>query len=507
MIRRFTVLLVALVTLAAAAIAANAPSAEGALPAGLDRHALPVTIQDNPLGRPIPAGFTGLSLEFSAVPAYAGTNPEAVNPVLEQLIRNLDPGQSPVLRIGGDSTDRTWWPVAGLARPGGVRYTLTPNWMSITRSLAQALHARLIVGVNMEANNRRLAAAEAGAFLAGIGRASIRALELGNEPELYGSFPWYQASPGHGVRGRKPGYGPADYTREVTRLAPSLPNVPLAGPASGGRKWMTDVAKFVAAEPRLGLVTLHRYATRGCFVSVRSPQYHTIGNLLSSTATRGLAQSIAPYVRLRNGHTHPTRVDELGSVNCGGVHGVSDTFASALWALDTLFQLARVGVSGVNFHTFPNAAYEPFSFSRASGTWQASVKPIYYGMLMFAQAVGPGSQLLNGSGSAGTGVDVFALRTPRQPLRVVLINYRTSGARTIAVRVPVKAATVTLEWLRAPSVTSTTGVTIGGQSFGAETSTGTLPAAPTQQPVSPTHGHYAVTVPAASAAILTIRPA
>ncbi len=56
---------------------------------------------------------------------YTGRNPRAVNPVLVQLLRQLCPGQTPVLRIGGDSTDATWWPMRGVIPPGGVTYSLT----------------------------------------------------------------------------------------------------------------------------------------------------------------------------------------------------------------------------------------------------------------------------------------------------------------------------------------------------------------------------------------------
>ena len=70
-------------------------------------------------GRGIPYGFLGLSLEFRSVEAYAGDDPTALDPVFVQLVRNLAPGQAPVLRIGGDSTDWTWWPTPGIARPPG----------------------------------------------------------------------------------------------------------------------------------------------------------------------------------------------------------------------------------------------------------------------------------------------------------------------------------------------------------------------------------------------------
>ncbi len=120
-------------------------------------------------GPAIPAGFVGLSMEFRALEAYAGQDPRAINPVFEQLIRNLAPGQQPVLRIGGDSTDWTWWPVPRTVRPPGVKYVLTQRWLQVTRALSTALDAELILGVNLEANSRRVATAEAHALLDGIG--------------------------------------------------------------------------------------------------------------------------------------------------------------------------------------------------------------------------------------------------------------------------------------------------------------------------------------------------
>ena len=84
------------------------------------------------------------------------------------------------------------------------------------------------------------------------------------------------------------------------------------------------------------------------------------------------------------------RVGEMNSVSCSGAPGVSDTFASALWALDILFHLAQEGVDGVNFHTFVKAYYRPFYFSQVNGRWSANVAPMYYGMLAFARAARPG---------------------------------------------------------------------------------------------------------------------
>src|SRR5205823_4078200 len=65
-------------------------------------------------GRPIPPGFVGVSFEYDTVPKYTGT---VANPVLAQLIRGLQHGHATTLRIGGDSTDWSWWPVPGVTPP------------------------------------------------------------------------------------------------------------------------------------------------------------------------------------------------------------------------------------------------------------------------------------------------------------------------------------------------------------------------------------------------------
>lgn len=178
-----------------------------------------------PTGQTIPAGFLGLSLEYPAVLAYTGSDRAAINPVLVQLIRNLSPNQSPNLRIGGDTTDWTWWPVPGVRQPRGVRYTIGPDWAAVVAALANDLRAKLILGVNLEVDSANVAGTEARDLIARIGADSIEALELGNEPELYGSFTWTtplgRARSRYGSRGRA---GPR-------RSSGSRPRAPRLGPA------------------------------------------------------------------------------------------------------------------------------------------------------------------------------------------------------------------------------------------------------------------------------------
>src|SRR5262249_35926806 len=137
--------------------------------------------------------------------------------------------------------------------------------------------------------------------------------------------------------------------------------------------------------------------------------------------------------------------------------------------------------------------------------WTGSVDPEYYGLLMFAQAAPAGSRLLKTSGSLGN-VRAWATRAPDGMIHVVLINDYTAQARTVHIRIAGATAAATLSRLRAPSVTSKTGVTLGGQSFGKATTTGNLTGRSRIVSVTPSNGSYTVQLPRASAAMLTIAP-
>ena len=205
-------------------------------------------------------------------------------------------------------------------------------------------------------------------------------------------------------------------------------------------------------------------------------------------------------------HHLPLRIDEINAISCGGQRGVSDTYATALWSLDALFAIARAGVDGVNIHTPPHSTNQMFTVSAVNGTWQVYVHPNYYGLLMFAQATPPGSKLLSISGSGGAGLSTWATLGPDRTRRVVVINKRTAGSRVVQIRAPAGARAATLELMRAPAITSKTGITIGGQGFGAQTTTGELAGTSQATTLKPSKGRYTFTLPAASAALLTIAP-
>lgn len=475
-----------------------------------------LTVGSTGATRPIPSGFLGVSLEYNTVSAYEGTDAATANPVLAQLIRNLAPGQTPVLRIGGDSTDWAWWPIPGITPPRGLSLKLTPQWMQQASTLAQSARARLILGVNLEADNPRIAAAEANEMVSAIGRRYIAALEIGNEPMLYPTLPWYHTASGQKVFGRAPSYDLNDYTEEFTRFAKVLPAVPLAGPAIG-HSWVPQLPSFIRTAPRLSIVTLHAYAIntlgaafrgRNCSTAELSdPAHPTAAALLDPFASTGLTRGLAPDVLLAHSRGLSFRVDEMNAITCAGTPGVSDTFASALWVLNALFSMAQVGIDGVNIHTWRGSAGKLFAFSDTNGQWSASVRPEYYGLLLFADAAPAGARLLPTTQTYGASIEGWATLARDRRIRVLLINHSMTRSQRVVVHLPRPRGVAHVERLQAPSATATAGVTLGGQTFGPTTTTGTLSGPAVATPVVPSAGAYAVTVAPQSAALMTVASA
>ncbi len=502
------ILLTAIILLAGAPVSLAASSPP---PSRLDV----VSVGTGSPARPLPRSFLGVSLEYNTVTAYEGTSAGSSDPVLAQLIRNLAPGQTPILRIAGDSTDWTWWPIRGVRRPPGASNSLTPTWLQRAHTLAQATKARLILGINLEANSARIASVEANQLIDGIGRRSIDALEIGNEPQLYPILPWYKTATGQWRFGRPLTYDLADYGAEFASFAAKLPQLPLAGPAIG-HSWLSQLAGFIRTARRLSIVTFHSYAInstgaafrgRNCSTASSDPAHPTPATLLAPFASQGLMRQAGPDIALAHSRHMAFRVDEMNAVTCAGTPGVSDTFASALWVLNALFAMDRAGIDGVNVHSWRGSAGKLFGFSQDHGTWSASVRPEYYGLMMFARAAPAGSTLLPTVQSNGANVEAWSTVAPDHQVRVMLINHSLSAAQSVLVRAPGARGAASLERLRAPSVQSTTGVTLAGQSFGSATTTG-APAGPVRAvSLKRQGGAYTVRLPPATATLLIAKSA
>jgi hypothetical protein len=84
------------------------------------------------------------------------------------------------------------------------------------------------------------------------------------------------------------------------------------------------------------------------------------------------------------------RMDENNTCSGHGQQGLSDTLISGLWAIDYMFESAKRGASGVNFHNGETGmdGTKPFYYEpiKENGGVVVAVQPEYYGLLLFTQA-------------------------------------------------------------------------------------------------------------------------
>jgi hypothetical protein len=366
------------------------------------------------------------------------------------------------------------------------------------------MRLRLIIDLNLLTSSPRAAAEWARVALHGLPRHSIADYEVGNEPDIYNRAWWRLLIERDGANPRllPPDLTAARYVRDfdayARRLAKIAPHIPLAGPALANPTVHTPwIARLLAnPHPRLGLVTAHRYPFGACSPPW-SRNHPTIARILSQRATVGMARSVARDVVLAHRAGLPFRLTELNSVTCGGLGGVSNTFATALWAPDALFHLMRVGVDGVNIHVREFAINAAFTLS----TGAVQVRPLLYGLILFARTLGQDARLLQVRVAARPALHLaaWAVRV-RGGTHVLLIDKSRRAAR-VTVRAAATGPAV-LERLLAPSVRARTGVTLAGQHL---TASGGWKGRAVIDQVRPGRSGYIVTIPPGSAALLSVR--
>lgn len=460
-----------------------------------------VTIGPHATMTAVPRSFLGLSTEYWSLPLWA---PHMA--LLERVLPMLHaPGQGPmVLRIGGDSADHSVWDPQALPVPAWA-FSLAPRWLDQAGELVGDLHLRVILDLNLITDSPAEAADWARAATGALPPGSISAFEVGNEPDIYTRAAWRATLAGRPLLGRRlPVELTAhDYARDfhayAQALAPVTPGVALAGPGLARPQvhgaW---VGTLIDGDRRsLGLVTVHRYPMSGCARRRRSPAYATVARLLSPTMAQRMAAALAPVVDAAHDAGLPIRVTELNSVDCGGRPGVSDTFATALWAPDALFSLLRTGVDGVNIHVRANTINAPFALTVGG----VRARPLLYGLILFARALGPDARSVAATVRARPALNfrAYATRTGSRTLHVVLIDKGPRAVR-VALRLPATAA-AGLQRLTAWSPASRSGVTLGGRWLGAD---GRWRGTPATGVVTPRHGVYTVALRRASAALLTV---
>ena len=505
---RFALFALAAVALGAILLFSGAPPIRGGVHKAIARTRSPlladpatVTISAGQPTAAVPRSFLGLSMEYWSVTSFQ--HPAGVFDRVLSLIRV--PGDGPViLRIGGDSADRTFWDPSA-ARPARWMFGVTPAWFRALRSVIRRTGTRVIIDLNLVTGSAPLAAELAREAEIALPLGSIAGFEVGNEPDIYDHRYWARAmsAAGADAAALPATLSASSYIYEFhayqSALSQIAPDVPLIGPVvANPNRNLRWISTFLAGPHEgLGIVSVHRYPYSAC-ARKSSRSYPTIARVLSENASTGVARSVEPAVKLAHRAGLPLRLTELNSVTCGGLPGISNTFATALWAPDALFELVRAHVDGVNIHVRQNAINAAFLL----GSRGLQARPLLYGMALFARSLGPGAQLIAAHVQARPSLHfkAWAVRLRGAVLHVVLIDKGPHPVR-VDLRVP-GVGPAQVERLLAPSVRSRGDVTLDGQRIA---SNGRWVGQAAPEVVARSAHDYQIVLPRFSAALVTVQ--
>ena len=467
------------------------------------------------VGAPVPRSFTGFSMEWDSVPDYIGAG-GVVNPIFQRLVGWLSNGANgaPTLRFGGESTDHTWWNPTGAPKPPGIVTDINPAWVSHLAQWVNVARTPLVLGLNMGSRDPAQGAALASAFRAGLPAPFIKNFELGNEPDLYATPRAYSVGENVRVRARKrpEGYGYNQYRREVNEhvgaIHSAAPDVGLAGGGFASGSWDDLQDDILATQPSVKTWSAHAYPLQTCEKEIRRRGgLRYIPKILAPNAYSAIVDRMRHLVAVAASHGGQVQVSEMNSAICGGLRGMSDTMAAALWGTDILFGLAEAGVRNVDFHTWTGSLYGPIDWRRENGRTVAKVRPLFYAMLLFNRATPPGSKMLAiGPNAGGARLKTWGTVAPDGTRRFVVINKDHRLGRKLVLGVPKGSArNITVERLVAPGAKSENNVTFGGRGWGGTTSDGKPRGKRVIERVKTDGRTLRLVVPRASAALITVK--
>jgi len=291
----------------------------------------------------------GLSLEYPVMALDLGAGacpPPALVSTLQQL-------GSPPLALAGDSQDMTVpssaLSVAPTSWETAILYSLPASFWSQLHCLLSATREPLTVGLNLKTGQPSWAAQ----MVTGAQSAATNGVDfsLGNEPDLY-SLPNYSSldHPPANQEALQVGM----YLQLASAMQPVLGGAPVIGPElAGPRQWQHELPRVIA-QLHVGTVGVHAYPLSACFTT----KAVTIGGLLTAFAADE-PRRLASVVTAAHVAQVPAIISEANSASCGGVAGVSDSPAAAVWAVRFVLSALKTGFAEVRFH-FSGDPYDPF---------------------------------------------------------------------------------------------------------------------------------------------------
>ncbi|KAH9483671.1 hypothetical protein JR316_0003141 [Psilocybe cubensis] len=265
-------------------------------------------------------------------------------------------------------------------------------WDVLNKVASNVGGADYLIGLSLRDPNNANVPILAGAAVDGLG-ANLDGLLLGNEPDIYAA---------HGYRPNVKNYTTALYINEFKTAADRLTNTSagdiydkheIVGPTiccAWNLDALLDDGFSSSFGSNLKYISLQHYPQNNCNPGVfnfQLPYYVQHANVV----TLGAWQSSGISKIVSNPNGQPVILSEFNSAACGGIAGISDTFAvGSLWTIDYSLQLASVGYSAAYIHTRErgvtyNLFTPPEGPNGGPGAW--TTNPPYYGLLVTAEAL------------------------------------------------------------------------------------------------------------------------
>ena len=300
---------------------------------------------------------------------------------------------APVLRIGGDSQDQT--APAGTPPAPGVS-DLEQGFWSRLGCLERETSLPIVVGINLASGEPAWAAQIAAGARSAVPAARLR-FELGNEPDIYGArVPWSNG----GALLHSPMPFAVYLSRARAARAELGRGAQLEGPDFASGRWVAQVPSLANALA-LNAIDTHFYPLAAC----TSGETVSAAELLSRAVQAKLFERIS-LVRDARAARLPAVVSEANSVSCGGVAGVSDGAAAAVWGARAVLEALRAGFASIRFHS-SGGRYDPFTVAGS----EVTPRPLYLALRAIGPLLVPGARLEWIPGAHA--LNGMALATPR----------------------------------------------------------------------------------------------
>eukprot|EP00798_Chlamydomonas_sp_ICE-L_P002343 gene2343-8645_t len=334
------------------------------------------------LWAPTPDDFLGLSSSYQSMFRVMS------DPVFQQMMKNLFAyGKKDAIAFRSMGVTKTpkrkqWHALADASRAFPVKYILQiPLYLSKNPNQTMRNNYPGVTIVNDSVSY--------------LGKDRIMAYTAGNEPD------WFANNRGWDVKEymASGGFYDRDFTLVEESVGPEIKKHfngscrKIGGPNTANLWiWRQERAKeFMEDHPCMSLLTNHYYA-----INPKTSKYTDL--LLNEAVDNAYWMSVA-FGEAAKSVGGAFRVTEIGSAYSGGVWGISDRLAAALWTLDLSLTFAYHGTAGVHFNGAGCTSYSPFHYGNCSnqiasggdeGPGMRASAP-YYGMLMFQRALGAGA--------------------------------------------------------------------------------------------------------------------